>query len=217
MAEVLGDEARVSELLPRPGRGRVAERVRGDVLFESDPFRRTADSLGEDRLLEASAVEAAEDGRLGARLPRRSEDEQIVREFRWQRLPPGLAAFASPDDPLIERFFTQAPTELRGHAIQFMGLSLGNAATVDEEGAARFRALWDKRLAAFKAGETGVEELKGFAWSFSSGKLDDDWSLAQLRGLLERGAASTPTTPSSSAWPRSRRRASRTSSRACAC
>lgn len=73
-----------------------------------------------------------------------------------------------------------------------MGLSLENAAVVGEEVAVRFRDLWDKRLAAFKAGETGTDELKGFAWWFSSGKLDDDWLLAQLRDLLKSSGHVNP-------------------------
>jgi hypothetical protein len=100
--------------------------------------------------------------------------------------------FLDLDDPLLEGFFTQAPVALRSHAIEYMGLSLENAAAVDEEVAVRFRTFWDKRLAAFKAGETPADELKGFAWWFSSGKLDDDWSLAQLRDLLESGGRVAP-------------------------
>lgn len=100
--------------------------------------------------------------------------------------------FLDLEDALLEQFFTQAPIALRGHAIEYMGLSLENAAAIDEEVAVRFRDLWDKRLAAFKAGETGADELKGFAWWFSSGKLDDDWSLAQLRELLESGGRVDP-------------------------
>jgi hypothetical protein len=100
--------------------------------------------------------------------------------------------FLDVEDPLLERFFTQAPIELRGHAIEYMGLSLENAAAVDEAVAVRFRDLLDRRLAAFKAGETGADELKGFAWWFSSGKLDEDWSLAQLRDLLESGGRVDP-------------------------
>jgi hypothetical protein len=51
VAEVLGNKARVAELLAEPGRGRVAEGVRGDVLLESGALRRAADDVGEDRLL----------------------------------------------------------------------------------------------------------------------------------------------------------------------
>jgi hypothetical protein len=99
--------------------------------------------------------------------------------------------FLELDDPLLGRFFKQAPLVLRGHAIEFVGLSLENAATLDQKGETRFRALWEKRLTAFN-GETGAEELKGFAWWFSSGKLDDDWSLTQLRALLESGGRVEP-------------------------
>ncbi len=96
------------------------------------------------------------------------------------------------DDPLFDRFFAQAPLELRGRAIEFVGLSLTNAATVDDDAAARFRNLWVRRLAAYKVGATSVDELKGFAWWFSSGKLDDAWSLAQLHDLLASGGRVDP-------------------------
>ena len=98
VAEVLGDEARVAELLAEPGRGGVTERVRGDVLLDSRPFRCTADDLGEVRLLETSAGEAAEDRRFGARGARGSEGAKLACESGWERLPAGLAAFASADE-----------------------------------------------------------------------------------------------------------------------
>lgn len=98
MAEIFGDEACVPELLAQPGRGGVAERVRGDMLLESCPFRRAADDLGEDRSLKPSAVETTEDGRLGGRRARGSEGAKLACEPGWKRLPTGLAAFASADE-----------------------------------------------------------------------------------------------------------------------
>ena len=67
VAEVLGYEAGVPELLAEPRRSRVAERVRGHVLLESGAPRGAGDDVGEDRLLQSSALEAAEHrvGRLG--------------------------------------------------------------------------------------------------------------------------------------------------------
>ena len=67
VAEVLGDEARVAELLAEPGRSRVAQRVGGDVLLDPGALRGAADDVGEDRLLQASTGEPAEHGvgRLG--------------------------------------------------------------------------------------------------------------------------------------------------------
>jgi hypothetical protein len=66
VAKVLGDEPRVPELLAEPRRSRVAERVRGDVLLELGALRRAADDVGEDRLLQPSALEATEDGSVGS-------------------------------------------------------------------------------------------------------------------------------------------------------
>ena len=80
VAEVLRDQSGVSELLPQPRRGRVAKRVRGDVLFESGSFRGAANDLSEDRLLQTSAGEAAEDGSLGTRGARSSEGAKLTRE-----------------------------------------------------------------------------------------------------------------------------------------
>jgi len=92
MAEILGDEAGVAELLPEPGRRGVAQRVRGDVLLDPSALRRATDDVGEDRLLQASAGKPAEDGvgRLGlagvAQLP------QFAGEPSRQRLTSRLAA-----------------------------------------------------------------------------------------------------------------------------
>src|SRR5436305_1294233 len=57
VAEVLGDEAGVAQLLPEPGRGGVAKRVRGDVLLYPGTLRGSPDDVGEDRLLQASTGE----------------------------------------------------------------------------------------------------------------------------------------------------------------
>jgi hypothetical protein len=51
VAEVGGDEARIAGLLPQPGGGGVAERVRGDTLLEACLLGGAADDPGEDRRL----------------------------------------------------------------------------------------------------------------------------------------------------------------------
>ena len=98
VAEVLGDEAGVAEFLAEPGCCCVAERVRCDVLLESRPFGCTADDLREDRLLESPPGEAAEDRRLGTRAAFGSESTKLACEAGWERLSPGLAAFAAADE-----------------------------------------------------------------------------------------------------------------------
>jgi hypothetical protein len=149
------------------------------------PYKNTLELLGEEY---AFAIdELANKGAL-KRPGRRDRDEALADHLMTMYGHRLLEL----DDPLLERFFAQAPIELRDHAIQFMGISLQNAASIDKEGERRFRDLWDKRLAAFKAGETSAEELKGFGWWFSSGKLGDEWSLAQLRDLLETGGRVDP-------------------------
>jgi hypothetical protein len=51
VAEVLSDEAGVAGCLPEPGRRRVAERVRRDVLVEPRAFGGPRDDAREDCLL----------------------------------------------------------------------------------------------------------------------------------------------------------------------
>lgn len=83
----------VATLLAQPGRGGVAQRVGGDVLLDPGSRRGAPDDVGEDRLLQASAGEPAEDGhslviwehrrsvrmRAGAAEGPRSVPERVVR------------------------------------------------------------------------------------------------------------------------------------------
>ena len=87
VAEVFGDEAGVAELLTEPGRRRVAERVRGDVLLEPGALRGAADDVGEDRLLQSSALEPAEDRVGWPRVMDVGQPLQLTGETRWDRLP----------------------------------------------------------------------------------------------------------------------------------
>jgi hypothetical protein len=60
--------------------------------------------------------------------------------------------------------------------------------------AARLRAFWEARLqAVIDSDDDGAtEELRGFAWWFFAGKLDESWSLAQLEALLAAGGRLDP-------------------------
>ena len=64
VAEVLGDETGVAELLAQPGRGGVAQRVGGDVLLDPGARRGAADDVGEDRL--AGGVRPASPQKTGS-------------------------------------------------------------------------------------------------------------------------------------------------------
>ena len=60
-----------------------------------------------------------------------------------------------------------------------------------KEGEARLRALAERRLEAVE-GESDADELAGFAWWFSSGEFDTNWSLQFLRRALQAGCHPHP-------------------------
>jgi hypothetical protein len=82
VSKVLGDEASVAELLTQPGRGGVAQRVRGDVLLDPGARGGAADDVGEDRLLQPPALEPAEDGVGRFGLARGAQPPQLTRDAR---------------------------------------------------------------------------------------------------------------------------------------
>jgi hypothetical protein len=87
------------------------------------------------------------------------------------------------DDPLLQAFFSRAPDEVRASALRFIGTSLRDAeATPDEDVLERLRLLWEARLPyARKDPETHRKEMAAFGWWVISAKLDDAWTLGQLR------------------------------------
>src|SRR5512133_522204 len=98
VTEVGGDQPRVTARLPQPGGGAVAERVCGHSLLEPGPLGGAADDRGEDRRLQALALEAAEDGRVRGCVSRRLQASELARQRPRERLPAGLAALAAADE-----------------------------------------------------------------------------------------------------------------------
>src|SRR5207247_160930 len=98
VAEVLSHEPRVAQLPAEPGRGGVAQRVRGDVLFDPGALRGATDDVGEDRLLQPPALEPAEDGVGRFGLARGAQPPQLTREARRERLATRLAALSAADE-----------------------------------------------------------------------------------------------------------------------
>ena len=105
MAEVLGDQPRVAELLPRPGRGGVAERVGGDVLLEAGALRGALDDRrpfaapDEQRRrggveLEVAPVETPELGAAEAGRDERDQGEPVAPQ-RFNRPPSGVGVRGS--------------------------------------------------------------------------------------------------------------------------
>jgi hypothetical protein len=91
-------------------------------------------------------------------------------------------------DRLLEDFYTHASESVRGHAMWFIGRSVGgwdNAAP--KEVFDRLRSLMERRLnvAEQSASITPyIKELAGFGWWFTSEKFDDEWSLKMLLKVL---------------------------------
>ena len=148
-------------------------------------YKNTLDLLREEY---AAEIEAVGTRTTNVRPGGRDRDESLVDHL----LTLYGHGYIELGDPLVERFFSLAPLQLRKRAIEFVGLSLTNATAVDEDETARFAELWANRLSAFKAGQTSADELTGFAWWFSAGKLDDTWSLTQLRALLANSGRVDP-------------------------
>ena len=98
VAEVLRHKSGIAGILTEPGRCRVAEGVSGHVLVESRARRGAPDDVGEDRLLEASAGEPAEDpvGRVG--LSRVADVSELSSETSRHRLAARLSALAAADE-----------------------------------------------------------------------------------------------------------------------
>jgi hypothetical protein len=82
VAEVRRDEARVACLLPQPRGGGMSERVRSHALVNARALGGATDDQPEDRRLQPSSLESAEDGAVRRRPSRGTEADELARERR---------------------------------------------------------------------------------------------------------------------------------------
>jgi hypothetical protein len=99
-------------------------------------------------------------------------------------------------DPLLQRFWENAPDNLRCHALSFAGWFLERTeGEVPQNVLSRLEELWRARLSAAQ-GDTAAgpyrEELAAFGSWFVSGRFDDDWAIAQLKRALTLAAKAEP-------------------------
>jgi hypothetical protein len=92
---------------------------------------------------------------------------------------------------LLDRFYEKASVERRAELVSILGTSMETLIPLSEEVEARLRALVEHRLGALESG-SGTDELAGFAWWFSAGGFDTEWSLDFLRRVLEAGCRPHP-------------------------
>lgn len=83
---------------------------------------------------------------------------------------------------LLQRFFRNAPTSVREHAIATVGRSLEGAEDLPKGVVERFIALWEWFWATFVTGQKNpsIEELGSFGWWLTCGKFEDQWCLNWL-------------------------------------
>lgn len=85
----------IRELLAKPRRSGVTERVRRDVLLDAGALHRSRDDVGEDRPLQSATGEPARDRVAGLRRARVAQHPEFVREASRPldaRQPPACAA-----------------------------------------------------------------------------------------------------------------------------
>lgn len=139
------------------------------------------DTYGALREEYARAAGELDAGSSGERVPERRLAEHLMALYGRGRLDPD-----DPTDPLA-RFYAAAPAALRGRALAYVGRVLRQAPTVPAAILGRYRALWERRLAASREVDTAASalELPPFGWWFASGKFPDEWGIAQLRATLD--------------------------------
>lgn len=91
-------------------------------------------------------------------------------------------------DRLLEDFYTHASKGVRGHAMWFIGRSVGGwDDAAPKEVFNRLRSLMERRLSVAEQSpsiEPYVRELTGFGWWFTAEKFDDEWSVKMLLRVL---------------------------------
>jgi hypothetical protein len=105
-------------------------------------------------------------------------DEHLM-VFYWR----GKLELDGPDD-LLTRFYARSDRELGRETIEFIGRSLKNTeGDLEEEVALRLARLWEQRVEVARA-TNEFTELETFGWWFTSGKLDESWTLRELLATL---------------------------------
>jgi len=121
--------------------------------------------------------------------------------FRWDTAPQSrlgehIATFywrgtISLEDPLLLTYWRYAPTEARGHVIDFLGRSAKELSDLEPTVKARLLAFWDFAQREATQAET-LDELAPFAWWFGSVALPVRWRVNQLLTLLRKRVKPEP-------------------------
>jgi hypothetical protein len=90
------------------------------------------------------------------------------------------------DDGLLRRFIREANSDVRRHAIDFVGQTLSGTADVPSDVLDRLKTLWEWYWAV-KGKEDAAEKPEGglFGMWFYSGRFPEQWSLEQLEAVVD--------------------------------
>jgi hypothetical protein len=121
--------------------------------------------------------------------------------FRWdtapqEKLGEHLATFywrgtISLEDPLLQTYWRNAPTEARRHVIDFLGRSVKDLPELEADVEARLLAFWDFAVAEATLTES-LDELAPFGWWFGSTALPVRWRLDHLLTMLRKKVKPDP-------------------------
>jgi hypothetical protein len=94
----------------------------------------------------------------------------------------------------VRRFFAVAPSEVRAHAIEFLGRSVRDLDRLETDVSQHLEALWEMRISQGleDLNDGAQNELKAFSWWLSGSSLPLNWRLAQLERLLSANVVPAP-------------------------
>lgn len=88
------------------------------------------------------------------------------------------------DDSLIQSFYRHSTTATKEHAIEYLGRSLRNFQNnLPVETFERLKSFWEWRYDQALE-HKNLNELAEFCWWFSSGTMDTDWAVTELKKVL---------------------------------
>jgi len=157
-----------------------------DTYLINRPYDSVFDVLSSEYHRAVSAIGETKDVGFGRRLvdPGGNLAEHLIALY-WR----GRITWENSERILVD-FYQRAPDVVRAHAMEFVGRSLwqGQQPLATDE-AERLKELWRRRVDAFESTkDTNRLEVAAFGWWFaSSGKLDDDWLIAELLRVLGAG------------------------------
>jgi len=150
-------------------------------VIHSRPYLRVLDLLRNQYEIAVERIGEARDRGMMVADPDRRLSEHLM-ELYW-------LGKIELDDPLLQRFWEKASSDLRAHALRFVGAALGRTEDqAPEQTLTRLKLLWESRLRAARE-TTNVEQHRGemsaFGWWFLSRKFSPDWAITQLGEVLK--------------------------------